>query len=100
MTMVNHWYKTLVLKLNTLAAALSGTTAESYDGWQKVPEDEKEIMWRKWVRVFRILKGTEGRARKWTMQQLGISLRRWRVEMNRDYVKTGFQPFEKFGNIT
>ena len=71
-----------------------------YDDWRLVPEDDKEIMWKKWLRVFRIPKDSEGRARKCTMQQLGISLRSWRVELNRDYVKTGLAPFEKFETIT
>ncbi|KAJ1255945.1 hypothetical protein BS78_K131700, partial [Paspalum vaginatum] len=77
---------------------VAGQPLEPYS--RKVPDERKIFLWGELKKVFHFPRGTEEQAKKYALQQLGESYRRWRTYLNDKYVKNNLTPFDKFGRIT
>jgi hypothetical protein len=88
---------------NAIGALVRDKLNPSIRNWQDYPEDIKGNLWEE-----RLLKNFDFRisaeklplVRRRAMKMMGESFRRWRNEMNTDYIKKGLTPYHKYGNIT
>ena len=75
----------------------------SIRNWHDYPEDIKDDLWKNHLLVnfnFRIPAEKLPLVRRRAMKMMGESFRRWRNELNTEYIKKGLTPYHKYGHIT
>jgi len=85
---------------NTVGAVVRAWMEPSCRDWRKMLEGQKIRLWTELRKAFQYLEGTEERAKKYALQQLGFAYRRFRKYLDDNYIKKGLTPFEEFGRIT
>lgn len=72
----------------------------SIPDWRQVPNETKEFLWTELKKVFQYPRGTKEEAKEHALKQFGQSYRRWRWELNTNFVKKNLTPFNEYGRIT
>ncbi|KAJ1268441.1 hypothetical protein BS78_07G135500 [Paspalum vaginatum] len=85
---------------NTVGVVARSWMEPTWPDWRKVPDERKNFLWGEVKKVFHFPRGSEERAKKYALKQLGESYRRWRTYLNDKYVKNNLTPFAEFGRIT
>ena len=68
--------------------------------WTLVPRGNKDAMWGLLSTTFILPKGSTDKVKYYAMKMLGESFRRWKSQLNTQYVQKGRTPFADYGSIT
>ena len=88
---------------NAIGALVRDKLNPSIRNWHDYPEDIKDDLWKNRLLVnfnFRIPAEKLPLVRRRAMKMMGESFRRWRNELNTEYIKKGLTPYHKYGHIT
>jgi hypothetical protein len=69
-------------------------------GWNLVPMRQKVDLWEKLKQNFRFPEGTHELVQENAFKIMGQSFRRWRSDLNKNFIQQKLTPFHKYGNIT
>ena len=57
-----------------------------HDDWRKVPREDKDYIWKNWIKWFRVPVGTEPDVQKWVLKTENKAFKDWKSDLNMDYV--------------
>jgi hypothetical protein len=68
--------------------------------WLTVPEGKKEAMWGLLRQTFILPRQTQKKIKHYAKKMLGETFRRWKSDLNTNYVQKGREPFADYEEIT
>src|SRR6266540_4850802 len=81
-------------KVNAKAKHACGCLAKGnvkiiYDDWRKMPKTDNDFICDNWIKIFRVLRGTEPQVKTWVMKTANKRFKDWKNDLNMQYVQKG-----------